>query len=194
MLLMSKVVDKKGAEDAISQLLRYIGEDPSREGLQDTPSRVIRSYQEFFWGYQQDPAEPLKKTFKFEKDYNEIVIVKDINVFSHCEHHMVPIIGVAHVAYIPNKRIVGLSKLARVVNIFSRRLQTQERLTLEIAETIHENLEPKGVAVMINAVHQCMTSRGVKNVDSSTITSHYNGLFAKDIKVRQEFLELTRTI
>ena len=189
---MSKVIDKKGAEDAIFELLKYIGEDPSREGLQDTPSRVIRSYQEFFCGYQQDPAEPLKKTFKFEKDYNEIVIVKDINVFSHCEHHMVPIIGVAHVAYIPNDQIVGLSKLARVVNIFARRLQTQERLTLEIAETIQTNLAPKGVAVMINAVHQCMTSRGVMNIDSSTTTSHYIGLFSKDIKARKEFLELTR--
>ena len=194
MFFMSKDIDKKNAEKAVCELLKYIGEDPNREGLIDTPSRVIRSYEEFFGGYREDPTEPLKRTFEFKKDYNEIVLVKNIDVLSHCEHHIVPIIGVAHVAYIPNKRIVGLSKLSRVVNIFSRRLQTQERLTTEIAETIHTQLAPKGVAVMISAVHHCMTSRGVRNVDSRTITTHYMGLFVDDVKVRQEFSGLTRMI
>ncbi|MAH60776.1 MAG: GTP cyclohydrolase I FolE [Legionellales bacterium] len=189
---MSTKVSRTEAKKAIETLLKYIGEDLKREGLVDTPERVIKSFDTFYGGYQQDPKAPLQKTFRYYKDYNEVVLVKDIDIMSHCEHHLVPIIGKAHIAYIPHKKIVGLSKLARVADIFSRRLQTQESLTVSIAETIYECLEPKGVAVYINAVHQCMTTRGIQNKHSSTTTTHFKGIFT-EIQHRQEFLALLRS-
>ena len=167
-----KVSDKE-AEEAVIKLLTWMGEDPKREGLIETPKRVINAYKEFFSGYKEDPNKVLEKTFGDVEGYDDMVIQKNISVQSHCEHHMVPIIGMAHIAYIPKERVVGLSKLGRVVDVFSKRLQTQERLTLQIAKSIMTALDAKGVAVTIDAAHQCMTTRGIKKEKASTVTNYY---------------------
>ncbi len=188
--LLERVVSKEEAKEAIKTLLRYIGEDTGREGLLDTPRRVIESYKEFFAGYEQNPNEILSTTFKEVGNYDEVVLLKDITFTSHCEHHMVPFIGVAHVAYIPRNKVVGISKLARLVDAFARRLQIQERMTVDIAQTIADVLDPKGVAVIIKAKHQCMTTRGVGKPNSDTVTSCMRGLFREDSKSRAELMQL----
>ena len=183
-------ISDQEAEEAIEILIRWIGEDPEREGLKSTPKRVVRAYKEYFQGYKEDPAKHLTKTFTEIEDYDDMIIEKDISIRSHCEHHMAPIIGVAHIAYIPSKKVVGLSKLARVVEAFSKRLQTQERLTMQIAKTIMNVLQPRGVAVTIDAAHQCMTTRGIHKSESSTITSRMLGLFRTNSNTRNEFMNL----
>ena len=182
-----EISDQK-AEEAIRTIIKWIGEDPDREGLRSTPSRVIKAFKEYFQGYKEDASNYLKKTFKDVEGYDDMVIEKNISVRSHCEHHMAPIIGVAHVAYIPSQKIVGLSKLARVVEAFSRRLQTQERLTMQIAKTIMEVLEPRGVAVSIDAAHQCMTNRGIKKEKTTTITNYFLGAFREDLSFQNRYL------
>jgi GTP cyclohydrolase I len=181
---------REEAEAAVRTLIAWAGDDPSREGLLETPKRVVKSYEEFYEGYYKDPKEILSKVFEEIEGYDEIVLVKDIPLQSHCEHHMVPIIGKAHVAYLPDQRVVGLSKLARVVDMFGKRLQTQETMTAQIADTINDVLQPKGVAVVIDAEHQCMSSRGVNKHGSSTITSRMIGVFRENQKSRMEFLNL----
>ena len=181
---------RKEAEDAVRTLLSWAGDDPKREGLIETPKRVVKSYEEFYAGYDQDPSEILSKVFEEIEGYDEIVLVKDILLESHCEHHMVPILGKAHVAYLPDKRVVGLSKLARVVDLYAKRLQTQETMTAQIADTINEVLKPKGVAVVIDAEHQCMSSRGVSKKGTSTVTSRMLGTFRDSQKSRMEFMNL----
>ena len=181
---------REEAEAAVRTLIAWAGDDPSREGLLETPKRVVKSYEEFYEGYEKDPKEILSKVFNEIEGYDEIVLVKDIPLQSHCEHHMVPIIGKAHVAYLPDQRVVGLSKLARVVDMFGKRLQTQETMTAQIADTINDVLQPKGVAVVIDAEHQCMSSRGVHKHGSSTITSRMIGVFRENQKSRMEFLNL----
>ena len=181
------ISDQK-AEEAIEILIRWIGEDPEREGLKSTPKRVVRAYKEYFQGYKEDPAKHLTKTFTEIEDYDDMIIEKDISIRSHCEHHMAPIIGVAHIAYIPSKKVVGLSKLARVVEAFSRRLQTQERLTMQIAKTIMRVLQPRGVAVTIDAMHQCMTSRGIKKETTTTVTNYFLGAFKEDLSFQNRYL------
>ena len=181
---------REEAEAAVRTLIAWAGDDPSREGLLETPKRVVKSYEEFYEGYDKDPKEILSKVFEEIEVYDEIVLVKDIPLQSHCEHHMVPIIGKAHVAYLPDQRVVGLSKLARVVDMFGKRLQTQETMTAQIADTINDVLQPKGVAVVIDAEHQCMSSRGVNKHGSSTITSRMIGVFRENQKSRMEFLNL----
>ena len=181
---------RKEAEDAVKTLISWAGDDPTREGLIETPKRVVKSYEEFYDGYGQDPAEILSKVFEEIEGYDEIVLVKDILLESHCEHHMVPILGKAHVAYLPDKRVVGLSKLARVVDLFAKRLQTQETMTAQIADTINDVLKPKGVAVVIDAEHQCMSSRGVSKKGTSTVTSRMLGAFRDNQKSRMEFMNL----
>ena len=181
------ISDKK-AEEAIEILIRWIGEDPEREGLKSTPKRVVRAYKEYFQGYKEDPAKHLTKTFTEIEDYDDMIIEKDISIRSHCEHHMAPIIGVAHIAYIPSKKVVGLSKLARVVEAFSKRLQTQERLTMQIAKTIMHVLQPRGVAVTIDAAHQCMTSRGIKKEKTTTVTNYFLGAFKEDLSFQNRYL------
>ena len=181
---------REEAEAAVRTLIAWAGDDPSREGLLETPKRVVKSYEEFYEGYDKDPKEILSKVFEEIEGYDEIVLVKDIPLQSHCEHHMVPIIGKAHVAYLPDQRVVGLSKLARVVYMFGKRLQTQETMTAQIADTINDVLQPKGVAVVIDAEHQCMSSRGVNKHGSSTITSRMIGVFRENQKSRMEFLNL----
>ena len=181
---------RKEAEDAVRTLISWAGDDPKREGLIETPKRVVKSYEEFYAGYDQDPAEILSKVFEEIEGYDEIVLVKDILLESHCEHHMVPILGKAHVAYLPDKRVVGLSKLARVVDLYAKRLQTQETMTAQIADTINEVLKPKGVAVVIDAEHQCMSSRGVSKKGTSTVTSRMLGAFRESQKSRMEFMNL----
>ena len=182
-----KISDQK-AEEAIRTIIQWIGEDPEREGLKSTPKRVIRAFKEYFCGYKEDPAKYLMKTFTEVEDYDDMVIEKNISVRSHCEHHMAPIIGVAHVAYVPAKKVVGLSKLARVVEAFSKRLQTQERLTMQIAKTIMHVLQPRGVAVTIDALHQCMTNRGVKKEKATTITNYFLGAFKNDLSFQNRYL------
>ena len=182
-----KISDQK-AEEAIRTIIQWIGEDPEREGLKSTPQRVVRAYKEYFLGYTKDPAEYLTKTFTEVEGYDDMVIEKDISIRSHCEHHMAPIIGVAHVAYIPAKKVVGLSKLARVVEAFSKRLQTQERLTMQIAKTIMDVLKPRGVAVTIDAAHQCMTNRGVKKENATTVTNYFLGAFKDDLGFQNRYL------
>ena len=184
---MSKPTEKE-VHDAVRKLLLWAGDDPDREGLVDTPDRVARAYKEFFAGYEQDPEEILRTTFEEVEGYDEMVLVKDIGVESHCEHHMVPIIGRAHIAYIPNNRVVGISKLARVVDIFAKRLQIQEKMTAQIANAIENVLQPKGIAVVIDASHQCMTTRGVNKPESSTVTSAMRGVFNDNPRTRNEFL------
>ena len=181
---------RKEAEDAVRTLISWAGDDPKREGLIETPKRVVKSYEEFYAGYGQDPAEILSKVFEEIEGYDEIVLVKDILLESHCEHHMVPILGKAHVAYLPDKRVVGLSKLARVVDLYAKRLQTQETMTAQIADTINDVLKPKGVAVVIDAEHQCMSSRGVSKKGTSTVTSRMLGTFRDSQKSRMEFMNL----
>ena len=175
---------------AVKTLIEWAGDDPSREGLIETPDRVIRAYKEFFAGYEENPDQVLEKTFEEVEGYDDAVIVRNIRVESHCEHHMVPILGVAHVGYIPNKRVVGISKLARIVDIFGKRLQTQETMTAQIADTIQRVLEPKGVAVVIDAGHQCMSTRGIHKTESSTITSRMLGIFRDKAETRAEFMNL----
>ncbi len=181
---------REEAEAAVSTLIRYAGDDPSREGLRDTPRRVVDAYAEFFSGYNLDPEEILSRTFQEVHGYDDLVMVRDIRLESHCEHHMVPIIGVVHVAYLPRDRVVGISKLARVVEIFGKRLVTQETMTAQIAEAIENALRPRGVAILIDALHQCMTTRGVHKTDASTITTRFTGVFADDADYRDRFLRM----
>jgi len=181
---------REEAEDAVRTLLRWAGDDPGREGLRDTPARVARSYEEFFCGYAQDPVELLQRTFEETDGYDEMVVLRDIRFESHCEHHMAPIIGRAHVAYMPHRRVVGISKLARVVEVYARRLQIQEKMTAQIANSIAEVLQPKGVAVVIEAAHQCMTTRGVHKPGVVMVTSRMLGSFRNDPATRREFLAM----
>ena len=190
--IINKPTDEEAIQ-AVKTLLRYAGDDPDREGLKDTPKRVIRAYDEFFSGYSKNPDDILKRTFEEVEGYDEMVIVKNIDLESHCEHHMVPIIGIAHVAYIPNKRVVGISKLARIVDVYAKRLQTQETMTAQIADTISRVLKPKGVGVVIDATHQCMSTRGVHKRHSSTVTSRMLGLFRSDPRTRSEFMDLIKS-
>ena len=189
----NKKPTREEAEAAVRTMLAWTGDNPDREGLVETPKRVVRAYEQFFAGYEMDPKEVLSKVFEEVEGYDEMVIVKDIRVESHCEHHIVPILGKAHVGYLPNKRIVGISKLARVVDIFGKRLQTQEVMTAQIANVINEVLEPRGVAVVMNAKHQCMTTRGVHKSESSTITSTMLGAFRENPDTRAEFMNLITT-
>jgi len=182
-----KISDQK-AEEAIQTLIQWIGENPKREGLKSTPKRVVRAFKEYFQGYKENPANYLKKTFTEVEGYDDMVIEKNISIRSHCEHHMAPIIGVAHVAYIPSKKVVGLSKLARVVETFSKRLQTQERLTMQIAKIIMNVLQPRGVAVTVDAAHQCMTNRGVKKEKTTTVTNYFLGAFKEDLSFQNRYL------
>ena len=177
------------AEEAIVKILTWIGEDPKREGLIDTPKRVIKAFKEYFKGYKQNAESDLSKTFGDVEGYDDMVIEKNITLESHCEHHMAPIIGVAHVSYIPNKKVVGLSKLARTVEIFSKRLQTQERLTMQIAKTLMSSLDAKGVAVTIDAAHQCMTMRGIKKEKATTVTNYFLGSFKEDLSIQNRYLK-----
>jgi len=177
-------------EDAVRTLIRWTGDDPSREGLLDTPARVVSAYEEFFGGYDEDPAEILRRTFEETEGYDEMVLLRDIRVESHCEHHMVPILGRAHVAYLPNTRVVGISKLARVLEVFSKRLQIQEKMTAQIATTIDQVLKPQGVAVVIEGEHQCMTTRGVHRPGVNMVTSHMIGVFRDNEATRKEFLSI----
>ncbi len=179
---------REQAEKAVRTLIQWAGDNPDREGLVDTPARFVRAWDEYFSGYNEDPVDVLERTFQETGGYDEMVVLRDIQFFSHCEHHVVPIIGKVHVAYLPSSRVIGISKLARVVEIFARRLQIQEKLTAEIAKTIDEVLEPKGVGVVVQAQHQCMTTRGVKKSGVSMITSHMLGAFRDDSKTRREFL------
>ena len=183
----NKVSDKE-AEDAFRTILSWLGEDPSREGLLETPKRVMKAYKEYFAGYKVDPDKILDKTFGDVEGYDDMVVQKNISVQSHCEHHMAPIIGKAHVAYIPKERVVGLSKLARVVEVFSKRLQTQERLTMQIANTLMKSLDAKGVAVTIDSTHQCMTMRGIKKEQATTVTNYYLGQFKDDLSYQNRYL------
>jgi len=177
-------------EEAVRTLIRWAGDDPSREGLRETPGRVARSYEEFFRGYQMDPADVLRRTFEETDGYDEMVVLKDIRFESHCEHHMVPILGKAHVAYLPNRRVVGISKLARLVEAYAKRLQIQEKMTAQIANALQDELQPQGVAVVIEAAHQCMTTRGVHKPGVTMITSRMTGAFRNDPSTRREFLSI----
>jgi GTP cyclohydrolase I len=182
--------DRAEAEEAVRTLIRWAGDDPTREGLLGTPDRVVRAYEEFFGGYDSNPVEILTRTFKEIADYDEMVVLKDIRFESHCEHHMLPIIGKAHIAYLPDHRVVGISKLARIVDAYARRLQIQEKMTAEIANAINEVLQPKGVAVVIDAAHQCMTTRGVHKSGVSMVTSRMLGAFRDNDSTRKEFLAI----
>lgn len=181
---------REEAQKAVETLLRWAGDDTSREGLLDTPKRVVKAYEQFFAGYNEDPAELLSRTFEEVDGYDEMVVLRDIRMESHCEHHLAPFIGVAHIAYMPNKRVVGISKLARLVDAYSKRLQIQEKLTAQIANTLNDVLQPKGVAVVIEAAHQCMTTRGVHKPGVTMQTSRMLGLFRSDPRTRQEFFSL----
>ena len=186
-LKKSEVSDKQ-AEEAFKTILKWIGEDPNREGLIETPKRVIKAFKEYFKGYHQDAEADLSKTFGDVEGYDDMVVEKNITLESHCEHHMAPIIGVAHVAYIPNKKVVGLSKLARTVEVFSKRLQTQERLTMQVAKTLMKTLDAKGVAVTVDAAHQCMTMRGIKKEKATTVTNYFLGSFREDLSIQNRYL------
>ena len=183
-----KKISDKEAEEAFRTILAWMGEDPAREGLLETPKRVVKAFKEYFKGYKEDPKQVLDKTFGDVEGYDDMVVQKNISVQSHCEHHMAPIIGKAHVAYIPKERVVGLSKLARVVEVFSKRLQTQERLTMQIANTLMESLNAKGVAVTIDSTHQCMTMRGIKKEQATTVTNYYLGQFKDDLSYQNRYL------
>ena len=187
-ILDANNVSDKEAEEAFKTILTWLGEDPSREGLLETPKRVMKAYKEYFAGYKVDPSKILDKTFGDVDGYDDMVIQKNISIQSHCEHHMAPIIGKAHVAYIPKERVVGLSKLARIVEVFSKRLQTQERLTMQVAKTLMESLDAKGVAVTIDSTHQCMTMRGIKKEQASTVTNYYLGQFKEDLSFQNRYL------
>ena len=183
---------REQAEEAVRTLIAWSGDDPAREGLKDTPKRVVNAYREFFKGYEECPIEVLSKTFEDVGGYDDIVMLRDIDINSHCEHHMIPFIGRAHVAYYPTEKVVGISKLARVVEIFARRLQTQETMTAQIAETIDEVLQPRGVAVMIEAIHQCMSLRGIQKRDVATITTQFIGDFKENPVLQARFMDLIR--
>ena len=187
-LKQSNGISEKEAEEAFIKIIKWIGEDPSREGLKSTPKRLVKAFKEYFKGYNEDPKKILEKTFGDVQGYDDMVIQKNISVQSHCEHHLAPIIGVAHLAYIPNQKVVGLSKLARVVEVFSKRLQTQERLTMQIANVLMEALDAKGVAVSIDATHQCMTMRGIKKEQATTVTNFYLGKFKEDLSYQNRYL------
>ena len=187
-LIKKPEVTDKQAEEAFKTILKWIGEDPGREGLLETPKRVVKAFKEYFKGYHQNAEQDLAKTFGDVEGYDDMVVEKNITLESHCEHHMAPIIGVAHVAYIPNQKVVGLSKLARTVEIFSKRLQTQERLTMQIASTLMKALDAKGVAVTIDAAHQCMTMRGIKKEQATTVTNYYLGQFKDDLSYQNRYL------
>ena len=192
-LAFEKKVSREEAEEAVRTLIKWAGDDPKREGLLDTPKRVIKAYEEFFLGYNESAKEYLSKTFEDVNGYEDIVMLKDITFNSHCEHHMVPIMGKVHLAYLPVKKVVGISKLARTVDIFAKRLQTQETMTQQIANSIYETLKPKGVAVYIEAFHQCMTTRGVFKPNVSTITNSFLGDFKSDKQLQNRFLEYIKT-
>ena len=181
-------ISEEEAEQAFTKIIRWLGEDPSREGLKSTPKRLVKAFKEYYKGYNEDPKKILEKTFGDVQGYDDMVIQRNISLQSHCEHHMAPIIGVAHVAYIPNDRVVGLSKLARVVDVFSKRLQTQERLTMQIANALMDSLDAKGVAVSIDATHQCMTMRGIKKEQATTVTNFYLGKFKEDLSYQNRYL------
>lgn len=187
-----KKPSREEAMDAVRTLISWAGDDPSREGLVETPKRVVKAYEEFFAGYNQDPVKVLGKTFSDVKGYDDIVFLRDINIETHCEHHMVPILGKAHVAYLPKNKVVGISKLARVIEIFAKRLQTQETMTMQILNTIDDTLEPYGSAIMIDAKHQCMTTRGINKPNVSTVTTKFSGSFSNDTDLRQRFMQLTK--
>jgi GTP cyclohydrolase I len=189
---LDKSISREEAEKAVETLIKWAGDDPSREGLRETPKRVVNAFNEFFSGYNESPESYLSKTFEDVQGYEDIVMLKDISFHSHCEHHMVPIIGKVHLAYIPTKKVVGISKLARVVDIFAKRLQTQETMTQQIANCIEKSLKPKGVAVYIEALHQCMTTRGVQKPNVSTITSCFLGEFKTDKSVGQRFTDFIK--
>ena len=182
--------ERAEAEEAVRTLIRWAGEDPGREGLVGTPSRVVRAYEEYFRGYEADPEDILRRTFEEIDGYDEMVVLRDIRFSSHCEHHMAPIVGKAHVAYLPRHRVVGISKLARLVEVYARRLQIQEKMTTQIAKVIDEVLEPQGVAVVVEAAHHCMTTRGVQRPGVVMVTSSMMGAFRKDSKTRREFLAM----
>ncbi|MCK6453883.1 MAG: GTP cyclohydrolase I FolE [Alphaproteobacteria bacterium] len=181
---------RQEAEEAVRTLIRWAGDDPAREGLLDTPSRVVRAYEEFFAGYSVDPADVLRRTFSEIEGYDEMVVLKDIRFESHCEHHLAPILGKAHVGYLPRRRVVGISKLARLVQAYAKRLQIQEKMTAQIANAIQEVLQPAGVAVVIEAAHQCMTTRGVHKPGATMVTSQMLGAFRDDQSTRREFLAI----
>tara|TARA_B100000161_G_C33481087_1_gene382578 strand:+ start:105 stop:719 length:615 start_codon:yes stop_codon:yes gene_type:complete len=181
------------AMEAVKTLISWAGDDPQREGLIETPKRVVKAYEEFFAGYTQDPLAALSKTFEDVQGYDDLVFLRDINIETHCEHHMVPILGFAHVAYLPRDRVVGISKLARVIDIFAKRLQTQETMTMQILETIDQALDPLGTAIMIDAKHQCMTTRGISKPNVSTVTTKFSGLFVEDTELRERFMRLTNS-
>jgi GTP cyclohydrolase I len=192
----SKVLDRnkvsdQEAEEAFKTILAWMGEDPSREGLLETPKRVVKAFKEYFGGYNEDAGKILDKTFGDVEGYDDMVVEKNISVTSHCEHHMAPIVGTAHVAYIPKDRVVGLSKLARVVEVFSKRLQTQERLTMQVAQALMKSLDAKGVAVTIDSTHQCMTMRGIKKENATTVTNYYLGQFKEDLSIQNRYLRFT---
>tara|TARA_B100000686_G_C16781412_1_gene972161 strand:- start:1971 stop:2600 length:630 start_codon:yes stop_codon:yes gene_type:complete len=182
--------NREEAEEAVKTLIKWAGDNPNREGLIGTPSRVVRAYEEFFAGYNEDPVTILGATYEDISNYNNMVILKDIRLESHCEHHIVPIIGVVHIGYLPNKRVVGISKLARLVEVFAKRMQIQEALTAQVADTINDVLKPRGVAVVIEAAHQCMTTRGIRKPGVSMVTSRMLGSFSDDQSTRQEFLNM----
>jgi GTP cyclohydrolase IA len=181
---------REEAEDAVRTLIRWAGDDPAREGLKNTPGRVVRAYEEYFAGYATDPAELLGRTFQETNGYDEMVVLRDIRFESHCEHHLAPIIGKVHVAYLPNRRVIGISKLARLVEVFAKRLQIQEKMTAQIANTLNNALKPKGVAVVIEAAHQCITTRGVHKPGVAMVTSHMLGAFRNNPSTRREFLAM----
>lgn len=181
---------REQAEEAVRTLLAWTGDNPDREGLIGTPDRVVRAYEEFFEGYREDPVALLERTFEETENYNELVVLRDIRLESHCEHHVIPLIGKAHVAYLPNKRVVGISKLARVVDVFAHRLQIQEKLTAQIADTIYSVLKPRGVAVVVDAAHQCMTTRGVHKPGVSMVTSRMLGEFETSETLRRQFFAM----
>ncbi|PLX34872.1 MAG: GTP cyclohydrolase I FolE [Hyphomicrobiales bacterium] len=185
-----KIPSRDEAEQAVRTLIAWAGDDPTREGLRDTPKRVVNAYREFFSGYEQDPHAVLSRTFKDVGGYDDIVLLRNIEMHSHCEHHIVPFIGKAHIAYLPDENVVGISKLARVVEIYARRMQTQETMTAQIAGSIEKSLKPKGVAVMLDAVHQCMSMRGIQKPDVSTITTQFTGVFKTDPEMQARFMKL----
>lgn len=187
-----KKPSREEAMDVVRTLISWAGDDPEREGLIETPKRVVKAYEEFFAGYAQDPVKVLGKTFEDVKGYDDIVFLRDINIETHCEHHMVPILGKAHVAYLPKNKVVGISKLARVIEIFAKRLQTQETMTMQILNTIDDTLDPYGTAIMIDAKHQCMTTRGINKPNVSTVTTKFSGSFSNDTDLRQRFMQLTK--
>jgi GTP cyclohydrolase I len=192
--VLTKRPTREEAEAAVRTLIAWAGDDPSREGLLDTPGRVVEAYEEFFAGYDGDPYGALDRTFQDVAGYDDLVMVRDIRLESHCEHHMLPIIGVAHVAYLPSGSVVGISKLARVVDLYAKRLQTQETMTAQIANAIEEVLQPRGVAIMIDAIHECMTTRGVRKPGTTTITTRFTGVFKDDPTYRERFMQLVNGV